>query len=130
MLITRGFSYCGFFASLLHGDVGGSGVDELRRVLGRGPRQRTVDPEPVAENTRGDHLHLWNLDEHLVVRGLSVHDLVVDLLLGLALGPLLLLTLRRVHGGLGLLLLRLLLLWWHLYSIVASAPTALTCVSH
>merc|ERR1712178_55074 len=115
-------------------NVGRSGVDELSGVLGDrsdqalglqvsegGPRQGSVDSKPVTENAWSNHLHLGHLHEHLVVSRLGVHDLVVDLLLSLSLGPLLLLTLRRVHGGLGLLLL-----WWHLVACLSSfSPTTI-----
>ena len=68
----------------------------------------TVHLQALADDGQGDELGLRDLLQHLVVGGLVEHDEVGQLLLDLALGPLLLARLAAGHGGLHLGLLGLL----------------------
>jgi hypothetical protein len=82
----------------------------------RPPGQTAGNLELFHHRRDGDELHLGNFRVQPVVLLLAHQDLVVDLVPGLALGPLLLLPLTARHGGGHFLLLRLLLDFWRLQS--------------
>merc|ERR1719277_239093 len=67
-----------------------------------------IDAETLADDRRGDKLRLRDFLQQLVVRWLVEHHQVGELLLDLALAPLLLLALATGHGSFHLGLLRLL----------------------
>merc|ERR1719263_1840832 len=97
-------------------------VDQLRGVLLANVHDQTlllempdrlacngaVHLQPLADNRGSDELRLRYLLHHLVVSGLVEHDHVRQLLLHLALAPLLLLRLTAGHSSLHLRLLGLL----------------------
>ena len=67
--------------------------------------ERSVDSDSLRDDGRGDELGLGDLLVQLVPQDLVEHDGVVNLILLLALGPLLLLSLTTGKGGLNLCLL-------------------------
>ena len=69
--------------------------------------QRSVDLDSLRNDGRGDELGLWDILNELVPDNFVKHDGILNLILLLALRPLLPLRLAAAHGGLHLGLLRL-----------------------
>mmetsp|Transcript_7112 Transcript_7112/g.16261 ORF Transcript_7112/g.16261 Transcript_7112/m.16261 type:complete len:202 (-) Transcript_7112:41-646(-) len=72
----------------------------------------SIDLQLLYHCRDGDELHLGNLRMETFVLFLCHQHLVIDLVTGLSLGPLLLLSLTTRHGGGHFLLFRLLLNFW------------------